>query len=276
MFCPNCGHELPGGAAFCAYCGQRLPEELVQNGDQAEETAIPSVADQREEACNLWHTWLDMKNIVYALYTARCRIPNDGPVNYLGVFETAEDILCSDEDQSLTWGDIVSIGGLYSAYPDQLSNEGFEDWQRMKILLLGQRDIKDLSFWELFIVFFAMAREEERIHFTYEVLQENGRSFMKKTPIYANKERYLAENESMRVRIKQEKEDIVEYIEDMDDEEMEAMVESGLVDDSIEEMRRLSSLVNILPIPKQKTKNLRTYLEKRLNEAEKEERTEET
>jgi hypothetical protein len=47
MFCPECGHELQEGHAFCKYCGARLGDDAAVSGADAvpaEEPAAPPVA----------------------------------------------------------------------------------------------------------------------------------------------------------------------------------------------------------------------------------------
>ncbi len=55
--CPDCGKEVSYSAAFCSYCGAKLPEpepeEVVEEGDVTEvteEAAAPETAPAEEAA----------------------------------------------------------------------------------------------------------------------------------------------------------------------------------------------------------------------------------
>lgn len=82
MKCPNCGNDLIPGALFCASCGNKIPEELLNAAASVGETPVESkpetvpVADENENTENVvTATAGEVGNTAQTAQTAASQIP---------------------------------------------------------------------------------------------------------------------------------------------------------------------------------------------------------
>ena len=87
MKCPNCGNDLIPGALFCASCGNKIPEELLNAAAPVGETPVESkpetvpVADENENTENVvTATAGEAGNTAQTAQTAASQIPMGTPV----------------------------------------------------------------------------------------------------------------------------------------------------------------------------------------------------
>ena len=87
MKCPNCGNDLIPGALFCASCGNKIPEELLNAAAPVGETPVESkpetvpVADENENTENVvTATAGEAGNTAQTAQTAASQMPMGTPV----------------------------------------------------------------------------------------------------------------------------------------------------------------------------------------------------